>query len=60
MATKPTIAIEDEVPQVLPAAVGGLREIIEGYRAMAADEEYEREAQEWIENLAGDVADERG
>ena len=30
----------------------------EGYRAMAADEESEREAREWSEGLIGDVADE--
>ena len=30
----------------------------DGYRAMAADEEHEREAMEWIESLATDVADE--
>ena len=30
----------------------------EGYRAMAADEEREREAMEWAENLVSDVADE--
>ena len=29
-----------------------------GYRAMAADEEYEAEALEWIEALVGDVSDE--
>jgi predicted CopG family antitoxin len=29
----------------------------EGYRAMAADEEREREAAEWSEGLIGDVAD---
>ena len=29
-----------------------------GYRAMAADEEREQEAAEWIEGLIGDVADE--
>jgi hypothetical protein len=34
-------------------------DLLEGYRAMAADEEYEREAQEWVENLTGDIADER-
>jgi hypothetical protein len=28
-----------------------------GYRAMAADEERERAATEWIEGLIGDVAD---
>ena len=31
----------------------------EGYRAMAADEEREREAAEWNEGLIGDVADDR-
>jgi hypothetical protein len=30
----------------------------EGYRAMAADEEHEREATEWIEGVVADVADE--
>jgi hypothetical protein len=34
------------------------REVVEGYRAMAADEEYESEALEWVENLTGDIADE--
>lgn len=29
-----------------------------GYRAMAADEEAEREAREWIEGTMGDVSDE--
>jgi hypothetical protein len=32
----------------------------EGYRAMAADEEYEREATEWIEGVVADVADAPG
>jgi hypothetical protein len=32
----------------------------EGYRAMAVDEEHERQATTWIENLAPDVADEPG
>ena len=30
----------------------------EGYRAMAADEQRESEALEWVENLTGDIADE--
>jgi hypothetical protein len=34
------------------------QDLIEGYHAMAADKEYEREAQEWIDGLAADVADE--
>ena len=38
-------------PHVIP------RNIVEGYRAMAADEEREREASEWVENLTGDIAD---
>jgi hypothetical protein len=31
--------------------------LVAGYRAMAADEEREGEASEWIEGLIGDVAD---
>ena len=31
-----------------------------GYLAMAADEEHEREALEWIEGMVADVRDERG
>jgi hypothetical protein len=34
------------------------QEVVKGYRAMAADEEREREAAEWVENLTGDIADE--
>ena len=30
----------------------------DGYRAMAADAQHEREATAWIETLIGDVADE--
>jgi hypothetical protein len=32
----------------------------DGYREMAADEEREREAMEWIENSVADVADDHG
>jgi hypothetical protein len=39
-------------PHVIP------RDLVEGYRAMAADEERQREATEWTENIVGDVADE--
>jgi hypothetical protein len=49
MRTKFTITVEGAVYQ------GSLDE---GYRAMAADEEREREAREWSEGLVGDVADE--
>jgi hypothetical protein len=31
-----------------------------GYREMAVDEEHEREAMKWIDNLVADVADDRG
>jgi len=31
----------------------------EGYREMAADEEHEREAMEWIEGVVSDVADQQ-
>jgi hypothetical protein len=34
------------------------QEVVGGYRAMAADQEREREASEWVENLTGDIADE--
>jgi predicted CopG family antitoxin len=76
MSKKLTITVDDEVYEGLHTVIGRrrisrflndlarphviARELIEGYRAMAADEEYEREAQEWVENLAGDVADECG
>jgi hypothetical protein len=32
-------------------------ELEAGYRAMAADEEYEQEAQDWINGLIGDIDD---
>ena len=34
------------------------RDLSEGYRAMAADEEREFEAQEWCRGLSSDMADE--
>ena len=74
MAKKLTITVEDEVYEGLHRVIGARRisrflndlarphvmprEIVEGYRAMAADEAREREAAEWAENLIGDVADE--
>lgn len=76
MAKKLTITVDDEVYEGLRNVIGArrisrflndlarphvtARSLVEGYRAMAADEEYEREAQEWVENLTGDVADEPG
>ena len=76
MAKKLTITVEDEVYEGLHRVIGARRisrflndlarphvttcDLLAGYHAMAADEEYEREAQEWVENLTGDVADESG
>jgi predicted CopG family antitoxin len=76
MAKKLTITVDDEVYDGLHRVIGPRRisrflndlarphvtgcDLLEGYRAMAADEEYEREAAEWVENLTGDVADEPG
>ena len=73
MAKKLTITVEDEVYEGLHRVVGARRisrflndlarphvterDLVEGYCAMAADEAYEREAQEWVEGLVGDVAD---
>jgi hypothetical protein len=74
MSKKLTITVEDEVYEGLHSVIGRRRisrflndlarphvlqrNLAEGYRAMAADEEREREATEWVENLAGDIADE--
>ena len=76
MAKKLTITVEDEVYEGLHRVIGARRisrflndlarphvtacDLLAGNQAMAADEEYEREAQEWVENLTGDVADESG
>ena len=74
MSKKLTITVDDDVYEGLHRVVGRRRisrflndlarphviprNIVEGYRAMAADEEREREASEWVENLTGDIADE--
>ena len=76
MSKKLTIRVDDDVYEGLHTVVGRRRisrflndlarphvmprEIIEGYRAMAADEQREREALEWIEGLTADIADEPG
>jgi len=76
MSKKLTITVDDDVYEGLHTVVGRRRisrflndlarphvmprEIIEGYRAMAADEQREREALEWIEGLTADIADEPG
>lgn len=73
MTKKLTITVEDEVYDGLRAVIGRRRisrflndlarphvtgrELAGAYRAMAADEEREREAAEWVENLTGDIAD---
>ena len=74
MSKKLTITVDDEVYAGLQTVIGRRRisrflndlarphvlqrELAEGYKAMAADEEREREAAEWVENLTGDIADE--
>lgn len=76
MSKKLTITVDDDVYEGLHSRIGRRRisrflndlarphvselDLEDGYKAMAADEEYEREAMEWIEGLVGDVADEPG
>jgi len=73
MTKKLTITVDDEVYAGLHGVIGRRRisrflndlarphvtgrELAEAYRAMAADEEREREAAEWVENLTSDIAD---
>ena len=74
MSKKLTITVDDEVYTGLHSVIGRRRisrflndlarphvlqgDLAEGYKAMAADEERERDATEWVENLTGDIADE--
>ena len=74
MSKNLTITVDDDVYEGLHAVIGQRRisrflnnlarphlvprDIVERYRAMAADEKREREATEWAESLVGDVADE--
>jgi hypothetical protein len=74
MARKLTITIDEDIYRGLHAVIGrgrigsfvngllrahvGDRWLEAEYRAMAADEEHEREALEWIEGVVSDVADE--
>jgi predicted CopG family antitoxin len=76
MAKKLTITVEDEVYEGLHKVIGRRRisrflndlarphvtgrDLAAAYRAMAADEEREREAAEWVDNLTGDIAREPG
>ena len=74
MSKKLTITVDDEVYLGLHSVIGRRRisrflndlarphvlpgDLAKGYKAMAADEERERDATEWVENLTGDIADE--
>jgi predicted CopG family antitoxin len=74
MTKKLTITVDDDVYEGLHSVVGRRRisrflndlarphvmprDIVEGYRAMAADEVRESEASEWVEKLTGDIANE--
>jgi hypothetical protein len=74
MSKKLTITVDDDVYEGLHTVIGRRRisrflnnlarphlmprDLVEGYRAMAAYEVRERAATEWAENLVGDVADE--
>jgi predicted CopG family antitoxin len=74
MVKKLTITIDDEVYAGLHEVVGRRRisrflndlarpyvtrqSWVDGYRAMAADEEREREAEEWVEAVTEDIASE--
>ena len=73
MSKKLTITVEDEVYAGLHSVIGPRRisrflndlacphvlsrDLVEGYRAMAADEEREHDAAEWVEGVIGDIAD---
>ena len=74
MQKKLTITMDEQVYAGLHRVIGRRRisqfiealvrphvldtELEEGYRLMAQDEQYEAEAQEWIEGTVGDLADE--
>jgi predicted CopG family antitoxin len=69
MSKKLTITVDDEVYAGLHSVIGRRRisrflndlarpHVLPVYKAMAVDEEREREATEWVENLTGDIADE--
>ena len=70
MSKKLTITVDDEVYSGLHSVIGRRRigrfindlarahvlrrELVQGYQEMAADEEREREAPEWVEGLTDD------
>ena len=71
MAKKLTITVDDDVYAGLHGVIGRRRisrflndlarphvlsrELADGYRAMAADAERERDAAEWLEGVTGDI-----
>ena len=73
MSKKLTIIVDDDVYRGLHRRLGRRRisrflndiarqhisdlDLEEGYKAMAADASYEREALEWIEGIVEDIAD---
>jgi hypothetical protein len=73
MSKKLTITVDDDVYAGLHSVIGLRKisrflndlarphvmrqDLAAGYKAMAADEAREREAMEWTDNLAGDIAD---
>ncbi len=76
MQKKLTITLDEKVYEGLYRKVGKRRiskfleglarphvvdeDLVEAYRAMAADEQREAEAREWVENLAADAPHEAG
>jgi hypothetical protein len=76
MSKKLTITVDDDVYEGLRTVIGQRRisrflndlarphimprDVVEGYREMAADKAREREAAEWVDQLTGDVGDEPG
>ena len=76
MQKKLTITLDERVYEGLYRKVGRRRisrfleklarphvvdeDLAEAYRAMAADDQREAEAREWVENLASDVPDKPG
>jgi predicted CopG family antitoxin len=76
MHRKLTITVDEDVYKGLYAKIGRRKissflnqlarplvvseDIEAGYRAMAADQEHEAEATEWIEGIVGDMVNEEG
>lgn len=76
MTKRLTITVDDDIYNGLHSVIGRRRisrflndlarphvlqrDLSDVYRAMAADKDREREAQEWVENLTADIAHESG